>query len=101
MKEIDSITETGHTVEIDHKATTKMTIRRKIIGILKTRDIREGLEITMKTGTARIRIGINMETDTDMTGMTRLNVDLRRKITCVMMIYFTQKLKEYTKFYKQ
>ena len=41
--------------------STEMTIRRKIIGISKTRDMREGLEITMKmlmkTGTARIKIG--------------------------------------------
>ena len=69
--------------------------------------MREGLEITMKmlmkTGTARIKIGINIETDTEMTVMTRLNVGLRRKITCVMMImiYLTQKLQEYTNFGKQ
>ena len=36
--------------------------------------MREGQEITMKTlmktGTARIKIGINIETDTEMTVMT-------------------------------
>ena len=103
--------EIGHKVEISHKGTTmkmtiemsiEMTIRRKIIGISKTRDMQEDLEITMKTliktGTARIRIGIIIETDTVMTVMTRLGVGLRKKITWVMMmIYFTQKLKECTK----
>ena len=68
----------------------EMTKRRIIVGISKTGDMREGLEITMKmlmkTGTARIKIGINIETDEEMTVMTRLNVGLRRKITCVMMM---------------
>ena len=92
----------SHIVGICCEATTtkmtiemsiEITIRRKIIGISKTRDMKEGLEITMK---------MLMETDTEMTVMTRLNVGLRRKITCVMMmIYFTQELKEYTKFCKQ
>ena len=54
----------------------EMILRRKIVGISRTRDMREGLEITMKmlmkTGTARIKIGINIETDTEMTVMTRL-----------------------------
>ena len=69
--------EIGHIVEIGCKDTTtkmtiemciEMSIRRKIVGISKPRNMRECLEITMKmlmkTGTARIKIGINIETDT-------------------------------------
>ena len=98
-KEIGHTVEIGHIVEIGHEATTtkltiemsiEMTIRRKIIEISKMRDMREGLEITMKThmktSMARIKKGINIETDTEMTVMTRLNIGLRRKITCVMML---------------
>ena len=60
-----------------------MSIRRKIIGISKTRDMREGLEITMKmlmkTGTARIKIGINIETDIEMTAMTKTEAGLEKR----------------------
>ena len=65
--EIGHTLEIGHIVEIGCEATTiKMTIemsigitvRRKIIGILKTRDMREGLKTIIKTGTARIIIEI-------------------------------------------
>ena len=49
-------TEIGHTVEIGHEATTKMTIEmsigltvgRKIIGISKTRDMKEGLKTIIR-----------------------------------------------------
>ena len=42
------------------------------------------------------------KTGTVMTAMIKLEIGLRRKITWVMMmIYFTQKWKEYTKFCKQ
>ena len=107
MKEIDPIAETDHTVEkkyvteighivgIDHKTTVKMTIdmtvemptemiiemtiEKRIIGISKTRDIRENLKIIIKT---RITIDLAMETrigakidtktktDTEITDMT-------------------------------
>ena len=69
MNKIGPITETGYTVEIGCKATTTKMTTEKIIEMknLKTRDMREGLEITMKmlmkTGTGRIKIGINIETD--------------------------------------
>ena len=100
MKEIGPIAETGHTaeighiVEIDHEATTEMTIKmittkltiemsigmtvgRKIIGISKTRDMREGLNTIIKTGTARIiieivtkiKISTKADTDIEMTAM--------------------------------
>ena len=67
MIQIDHITEMIHIVEIDHEITitkmtiemtiTKMTIEmtiemsieERIIGILKTRDMRESIEIIMKT----------------------------------------------------
>ena len=94
------IAEIGHIVEIDCEA---------IIENLKTRDMREGLKTIIKTGMARIiieivtktKISTKTKTDIRMTGMARL-VGLKREITYMMrMIYFTQKLKEYTKFYKQ
>ena len=65
--EIDCTAEIGHIVETDHETTTKMTIEmttetitemmtieKKIIGISKTRNIRESIEIIMKTS---VRIG--------------------------------------------
>ena len=91
-----------------------MTIEKKIIGISKTRDIRENIKIIIKTHMTRITIELAMETrigakrdtktktDTEMTAMTKLEVGLKKKITyMMMMIYLTQKLKECTKFYKQ
>ena len=141
MKEIDPIAETDYTVEtecmteighivgIDHETTIKMTIEvtiemttgmiiemtieKKIIGILKSRDIRENIKIIIKTHTTRITIELATETrkgakidtktktNTEMTAMTKLEVGLKKKTTFMMMIiYLTQKLKEYTKFYK-
>ena len=77
MKEIDSIAETDYTVEtectteighmvgIDHETTIKMiiemTIEKKIIGISKTRDIRENVKIIIKTHTTKITIELAME----------------------------------------
>ena len=66
MKQIDPITEMIHIVEIDCETITKMTIEMtitkmtiemtiemtikvRLIGILKTRDMRESIEIIMKT----------------------------------------------------
>ena len=78
-----------------------MTIENKITGISKTRDIRESIEIVMKThmktGTTRIiielatktKIGINIETSTEMTAMTKIEVGLEKNhayITLEMML---------------
>ena len=41
------ITET--TIEMTIEMTTEMTVEKKIIGILKSRNIRESIEIIMKT----------------------------------------------------
>ena len=53
MSEINHTTEIGLRVEIGHetitaKMTIEMSIRRKIVGISMSRDMREGLEITIK-----------------------------------------------------
>ena len=76
--------------EVTTEMTTEMTIEKKITGISKTRDIRESIEIIMKThmktGTTRIiielatktKIGINIETSTEMTAMTKIDVGLER-----------------------
>ena len=125
MKEIDPIAETDYTVEtectteighivgIDHETTIKMTtemiiemtIEKKIIGISKTRDIREDIKIIIKTHMTRItielatetRIGAKIDTktktNTEMTAVTKVEVGLKKKITYMMMIYLTQKLK--------
>ena len=103
------IAEIGHIVEIGCKAiatkmTIEMSIRRKIIVISKTRDMREGLEITikmlLKTGTARIKIGINIETDIEMTAMTEIEVGLQKEVACLRQGKMTsQRLKKSTKSY--
>ena len=92
MSKINHTTEIGLIVEIDCKTikkvtiemTTEMIIAKKIIEI---RDIREGLDITMKmlmkTGTARIMIGINIDTNTEMTAMTEIEVGLEKEVTCL------------------
>ena len=131
------VPETGinHTTEIDHivkiyhettmkiiiemiiemiiQMTTEVTVEKRIIGISKTRNVRESIEIIMKThiktGTTRriieivtkTKIDIKIKTNTEMTVMTKLEVGLKKKITYMMMvIYLTQKLEECTKFYK-
>ena len=61
---IKMITETiiGITIEMTIEMTTEMTVEKKIIGNSKTRNIRESIEIIMKThmktGTTRIIIEI-------------------------------------------
>ena len=61
--EIGHTVQTGHIVEIDHKTTVEMSIRRKVI------NIREGLEIIMKMS-MRTNVGwINMNTNSEMTDM--------------------------------
>ena len=116
MKEIDPIveidTEIGHVVGIE--TTLKMTIEKKIIGISKTRDIREDIKIIIKTHTVRINIELTkearigakidtkIETNTEVIAMTELELGLKKNVTYMMrMIYLTQRLKECTKFYKQ
>ena len=55
--------------------TTEMTVEKKIIGISKTRNIRESIEIIMKThmetGTARIIIEI----------VTKTKIDIKQRTT--------------------
>ena len=92
--------------------TTEMTVEKKIKEISKTRNIRESIEIIMKThmktGTTRriieivtkTKIEIKTKTSTEMTVMTKVEVGLKKKITYMMMIYLTQKLQECAKFYK-
>ena len=84
--------------------TTEMTVEKKIIRISKTINIRESIEIIikthMKTGTTRriieivtkTKIEIKTKTHTEMTVMTKLEVGLKKKITyMVIIIYLTQK----------
>ena len=92
----------------------EMTIEKKIIGILKNRNIKESTEIIvkklMKTGTTRIiieivtetKIEIKTKTNTEMTVMKKLEVDLKKKVAHMMiekMIVLNQKLEECTTFY--
>ena len=126
--EIDHIAETDHritTAEIDHtveidwgmtiemtiEMTTEMTVEKKIIGISKTRNIIESIEIIkkthMKTDTTKIVIGIvtrtkieiKTKTNTEMTAITKLEIGLRKNVAHMMMIVLKQNLKECTKFY--
>ena len=72
----------GMIIEMITETTIEMTIEKKIIGILKNRNIRESIEIIMKihmkTGTTRIIIEIVIktkiviETSTETTVMTKL-----------------------------
>ena len=51
MKEIGPITEAGHTVEIGHEATTKMTIEttmKMIIGMTVEMTIRKPIKVTLE-----------------------------------------------------
>ena len=64
MAEMIHMVETGHIVEIDCETTVEMSIRRKVI------NIRESLEIIMKTSIRTGRVGINMNTNSEMTDMT-------------------------------
>ena len=116
---IKMITETiiGDDYRNDYRdMTIEMTVEKKIIGILKNRNIRESIEIItkthMKTGTTKIiieivtktKIEIKTKTNTEMTVMTKLEVGLKKKITYMMiekMIVLKQNLKGYTKFCKQ
>ena len=47
--EIDCKTTIKMIIEISIKMTTEMTVEKKIIGISKTRNIRESIEIIVKT----------------------------------------------------
>ena len=111
---IKMITET--TIKMTIEMTTEMTVEKKIIGISKNRNIRESIEITMKThmktGTTKIiieivtkmKIEIKTKTNTEMTVMTKLEVGLKKKIAHMVigkMIVFRQNLKGCTEFCKQ
>ena len=74
MLEIDYMTEMIHIVEIDCKTTVEMPIRRKII------NIREGLEIIMRMPMRTGMAGININTITEMTDMTILEVGQRKNL---------------------
>ena len=65
MLEINYMTQTL-VVGIDHETTVEMSIRRKIM------NIREGLEIIMRTPMRTGMVGINMNADSDVTNMTKL-----------------------------
>ena len=62
--EIDHMTEMIYIVEIDCETTVEMSIRRKII------NIREGLEIIMRTSMRTGMVKINMNANSEMTDMT-------------------------------
>ena len=124
--EIDHIVETDHritmveidhTVEVDHETTiemttemtTEMAVEKKIIGISKTRNIRESTEIIMrthmKTGTTRKMIEIVTKTKIEI--KTDDNYDkIRGRSKEKGCSYrkddsFKTNLKECTKFYNQ
>ena len=104
VKEIGPIAETDHIVEtdqgvttkeIDHKATTtkmtiEMSIRRKIIGISKIRDIKKSIKTITKTHMTRITIEIvtkiktKAETNIEMTAMIWVEVGLERNLAHMM-----------------
>ena len=66
MKEIDLIVEIElpikMTTEVTMERTIEMVIEKKIIGISKTRDIRENIKIIMKTYMTRIIIELATKT---------------------------------------
>ena len=85
-----------------------MTVEKKIIVISKTRNIRESIEIIMKTHmkmgitriiieiVTKIKIEIKTKTSTEMTVMTKLEVGLKKKSAHMMiekMIVLRQNLK--------
>ena len=62
------------------------------------------MKMHIKTGTARIKIGINIKTDTETTAMTKLEVGTKKKSAHMMiqkMIILRQNLRECKEFYKQ
>ena len=102
----------GVTIEMTTiKMIIEMTIEKKIIGISKTRDVRENIKIIIKTRITTelatetgigAKIDTKIKTNTEMTVMTKLEIGLKKKTTYMMrMTYLTQKSKECTKFYKQ
>ena len=64
MLETDLMTEMSHIVEVDHDTTVEMSIRKKII------NIRKGLEIIMRMSMRTGMVGIDMNTNSEMTDMT-------------------------------
>ena len=79
-------------VEIDHETTVEMSIRRKII------NIREGLEIIVKTSMRTGTVGININTNTEMTNVTKLKIGQRKNLAHVVIkvvTVFIQNLKNF------
>ena len=91
----------------NHKTTIKMIIEmnkeKKIIGISKTKDIKENIKIIIKTHMTRItiesatetrieaKIDTKTKTYTEMTAMTKLEVGLKKKTTYMMMMLYLTK----------
>ena len=87
--EINYMTEI-HIVEIDCKTTVEMSIRRKAIYR------REGLEIIMRKSMRTGTVGININTNTEMTNMTKLEVGQRKNLAHMVIkvvTVFIQNLK--------
>ena len=90
MLEIDYMTKMIHIVEIDCKTMVEMSIRRKIINIRE--DLENIMRMPMRTG----MVGININTNTEMTDMTKLEVDQRKNhayMVIKIVIVFIQNLK--------
>ena len=79
-----------HIVEIDHETIVEMSIRRNIINII------EGLEIIMKTSMKTGMVGIKINTITEMTNMTKLEIRKRKNLAHMVIkvvAVFIQNLK--------
>ena len=61
-------------VDIDHETTVEMSMRRKII------NIREDLGIIMRTPMRTGMVVISINTNTEMTDMTKLEVGQRKNL---------------------
>ena len=87
-----------------------MTIEKKIIEILKTRDMQENIKIIMKTDTTRMiielatktKIGINIDTSAEMRAMTKLEVGLEKDFAYLRKgkLMTSQRLNKSTKSYE-
>ena len=80
------------------RISVKMGIQVIMMIVLEIDMTRVNIELATKTGVGA-KLNTKTKTGTEMIAMTKLEVCLRKMITCViMMIYFTKKWKEYTKF---
>ena len=71
------------------------------VKIIEIRDMREGLEIIMKMPIKTGTVGININTNTEMTAMTEIEVGLEKEVTCLKQEKLTksQKLNKSIKSY--